>query len=125
MGDAADDTSWGALKVIGGRRPADGWHVVELVGRLDIETTGRFDHGMQEAIARRPGRIVVDLRRVTHIDSSGIRALILAQRAATAEAVEVCLLPGSSHVRRILRTTGVAGHFRLLDDPEDPRGRPG
>jgi anti-sigma B factor antagonist len=115
--EAADDTPRGTLQVIQGERPADGWLTVELVGRLDIETTGRFDHRIQEAIARRPERIVLDLRRVTHIDSSGVRALVLAQRAASAADVEVCLVPGASHVRRVLRTTGVAGHFRILDDP--------
>jgi anti-sigma B factor antagonist len=119
VGDVADDTLRGALKVIEGRHLAAGSLSVELVGRLDIETTESFDHGIREAIARQPVRIVVDLRRVTHLDSSGISALILAQRAAGADGVEVCLVPGSSHAHRILLTTGVAERFRLLDDAAD------
>jgi anti-sigma B factor antagonist len=90
---------------------------IELVGRLDIETTERFDRGIREAIARRPARVVVDFRRVTHLDSTGLRTLILAQRAASANDVEVCLVPGSSQVERVLRTTGVAARFRLVDEP--------
>jgi anti-sigma B factor antagonist len=117
--DRADDSPPETLKVREEERPDDGSLMVELAGRLDIETTGRFDHRIRQAIERRPERVVLDLRRVTHLDSSGVRALVLAQRAASAVDAEVCLVPGASHVRRILQTTGVAGHFRVLDDPAD------
>jgi anti-sigma B factor antagonist len=117
--DGADDNPQGSLKVREEERPGDGSLTVELVGRLDIETTGRFDQGIRQAIGRGPERIVLDLRRVTHLDSSGVRALVLAQRAASAADLEVLLVPGASHVRRILQTTGVAAHFRVLDDPAE------
>jgi anti-anti-sigma factor len=97
--------------------PEAGVVTIELVGHLDIETTDRFDQGIREAVARRPARVVVDFRQASYLDSSGVRALILAQREAGVRDVEMCLVPGSSHVRRILRTTGVAERFRLLDDP--------
>jgi anti-sigma B factor antagonist len=117
MRDPSDEFPFEGLRVVELDRPADGSVTIELVGRLDIETTPRFDTGIGEAIARRPAHIVVDFRRATHLDSIGLRALILAQRSAEAHGVELSVVPGSSHIRRILRTTGVANRFRLLEDP--------
>ncbi len=90
---------------------------VELAGRLDLETSERLDRSIKQALVGRPRRVVVDLRRVTHLDSTGIRALILGQRTAGGRLVEMCLVLGSSYVRRILATTGVADRFRLLGEP--------
>jgi anti-anti-sigma factor len=115
--DTASDNPPEGLRVVRVDGSAGRSLTIELVGRLDIETTERFDRGIREAIARHPSRIVVDFRRVSHLDSSGLRTLILAQRAAEGHDVELCLVPGTSHVRRILRTTGVAGRFRLLEEP--------
>jgi anti-anti-sigma factor len=118
--DRASDNPPEGLRVVRVDSRAGGSLTIELVGRLDIETTERFDRGIREAIARQPSRIVVDFRRVSLLDSSGLRTLILAQRAAEADGVELCLVPGSSQVRRILQTTGVAGRIRLLDEPTPP-----
>jgi anti-anti-sigma factor len=121
MRDRQSDNPPEGLRVVRVDNPAVRSLTIGLVGRLDIETTERFDRGIREAIARQPSRIVVDFRRVSHLDSSGLRTLILAQRAAEADGVELCLVPGSSQVRRMLQTTGVAGRIPLLDEPPPAR----
>jgi len=49
----------------------EGVIVVECAGEIDIRTAGRFGEGLRTAL-RATRMLVVDLRRVTRIDSTGI-----------------------------------------------------
>jgi anti-anti-sigma factor len=44
-------------------------------GELDIASADRFEQELEALEAMRPSRVIIDLRALTFIDSSGIRAL--------------------------------------------------
>lgn len=89
---------------------------VERAGETAVEVAGELDLSgsatLVEAVARsavRGRRVTIDIRGVTFLDSTGARALLLADRAARdrgASAVRVVAAPGGV-TARILRLTGM------------------
>jgi anti-anti-sigma factor len=82
-------------------------HEVEVTAADDLQSW------LVEAISQTPraAELQVDLSAVTFLDSTGIRALLLAQRTATAHAVTMCITGAHGRVESILKITGV---FELL-----------
>ncbi|MFJ5560756.1 STAS domain-containing protein [Streptomyces sp. NPDC093250] len=60
----------------------DGIHVLTVAGEIDHQTGGTLHQALNVSGTARP-RVVVDLARVTFMDSSGINVLIIAHRALT------------------------------------------
>jgi anti-anti-sigma factor len=66
-----------------------------------------------------PGKatFIVDLRGLTFIDSSGLRALIIADQRARAEGDRFIVVRGPDRVNDVLEITGVAKQIELVDEP--------
>ncbi|MFF7334791.1 anti-sigma factor antagonist [Streptomyces sp. NPDC008150] len=62
---------------------SDGIVVLALVGEIDYDSGDLLRHALRGAEVRTPPRVVIDLRGVTFMDSSGINILIAAYRELT------------------------------------------
>lgn len=51
-------------------------NVLPLEGEIDLHVSPRVSQKLGEITRAKPGRVVVDLSRVTYIDSSGLAVLI-------------------------------------------------
>ena len=51
-------------------------NVLPLEGEIDLHVSPRVSEKLNEIIKPKPSRVVVDLSRVTYIDSSGLAVLI-------------------------------------------------
>src|SRR5881397_2465567 len=65
---------------------------VEVSGELDIASTPGFERAVEDALRAGPERVMIDLREVTFIDSSGIHALLRVRRRATAQEIGFVVL---------------------------------
>jgi anti-anti-sigma factor len=87
-------------------------------GELDLATAPDFEAAIVSAL--NSGRhVVVDLRELEFMDSSGVRVLIAAHAAAGADRERLTLVrpsPGGS-VERILQIAGVDEALRMVDEP--------
>lgn len=89
--------------------------VVILVGELDLSTIPRVEKQLLGQVGAKTG-LVVDLTRVTFIDSSGIALLIRASHAADdVRAFNVVTAKGSQ-VDRVFRLAGVEQALPVFDD---------
>lgn len=79
---------------------------VAVAGEVDIETAPRMRTVLLDVVAAGQP-VVVDLGAVTFMDSSGLAALIVAQRAATAAEATIELEHVPAAVRRLLSLTGM------------------
>ena len=77
-----------------------------VAGDVDHYSSPEF-HPRLRDFAAQGGELVVDLRAVTFIDSTGISALILVRQQVAAAGGSVRLLP-SDVVRRVVDVLGVA-----------------
>src|SRR4051794_28399802 len=55
---------------------SDNPHVLPLEGEIDLHISPRVAESLGGMIRQKPARLVVDLSRVTYIDSSGLAVLI-------------------------------------------------
>ena len=51
-------------------------NILPLEGEIDLHVSPRVSQMLAEIIKPKPSRVIVDLSRVTYIDSSGLAALI-------------------------------------------------
>jgi anti-sigma B factor antagonist len=96
----------------------DGMQVFELTGSLDIATSPAVRAALVSASERGDHRLIVDLTRLEFLDSTGLGALIGAQRRAKEFGGEVRVVAKEGQILRLLRITGllkVFGVFGTLD----------
>lgn len=90
--------------------------VVELRGELDIVAKNRITDRL-EALARLPRPdLLLDLRQVTFIDCCGLAILCQVRSRVTRNDGRLRLVSPDPALRRLLRLTGLTGHFELFDD---------
>jgi anti-anti-sigma factor len=89
---------------------------VRLGGELDLAGVGKLDQelaGSENAIAT----LIIDLREVEFIDSSGLRAVLLADRRAREQGRRCVVVRGPEAVDRVFRITGCDQRLEIVDDP--------
>lgn len=63
--------------------------------------------------------IIVDLRRLEFIDSTGLSVLVRANQRAQDAGRRFALVNGGSQIQRLLSLTGIADRLTLVDTPEE------
>ena len=89
---------------------ADGW-VVAADGEVDLATSPRLRAALLEAIEDQD-RVLVDLRSVTFLDSTGMAMLLAAADAARRRGTELAVDP-SRTVRKVVELVGAQSALRL------------
>lgn len=89
-----------------------------LVGELDIASAPQFEEGLKKVEANGPGVLVLDLRKVEFIDSTGLRAVIAADERARGAGRRFVLVRGTPAVERVLSVTQLDQRLDIVDDPE-------
>ena len=95
---------------------AGGAVCVALRGELDLEHAYTFDEEMRLVERRRPHCLVLDLRGLSFLDSSGLARLLAANRRAHREKRRLLLVRGTKAVQRLLAITAVGQHFETVSD---------
>lgn len=88
--------------------------VISVAGEIDLATVELLRQAFQVALQRRC-RVVVDLAGTTFIDSSGIAALLQADRDLGRLPEALALRSVTENVRRVLEISGVDQLLTLLD----------
>jgi anti-anti-sigma factor len=91
--------------------------VVALEGEIDLSAVSEVEQRIAAAEAGGPAELILDLRQVTFMDSSGLRVLLGAHHRAEERGGEFAVVRGGEAVERLLEVTGLASRLRLLDEP--------
>jgi anti-sigma B factor antagonist len=84
---------------------------VALAGELDVATVPDVERAVDDLIRVGFPKVIVDLSRLTFIDSTGLRALVGAARTARGWGCELSLVPGPESVQRAFVLTGLDSSF--------------
>lgn len=87
--------------------PAEKNAPVVVQGEIDAATAPTLTADLARAVSAGAGPVEVDLSAVTFIDSSGLRALIVARRDAEAAGQTLRIVEASDVVTRLLDVTGL------------------
>jgi anti-anti-sigma factor len=103
-------------------RDREGGAHVELAGELDIATAPKLEDEMRRVEGERPALILIDLRGLEFLDSSGLRALLATDSRAREGGARVVFVRGDERIQRLLEITRVDERIELVDDEESLAG---
>lgn len=88
-------------------------------GELDFAATHRFVTELNQADGRELDGVVVDLRRLQFIDSTGLMALSQAASRARSLNVTFVLVRAPAELDRVFELTGVYNGVEVVNDPAE------
>jgi anti-sigma B factor antagonist len=91
--------------------------MLRLAGELDLGGVDEFERLLAAGEGQRAGTVVLDLRELTFIDSSGLRALIMADQRVRDGGGRFVVVRGQERVNEVLEMTGVAQRMEIVDEP--------
>jgi stage II sporulation protein AA (anti-sigma F factor antagonist) len=89
--------------------------VLTLEGELDFGVEERARAALEDACRARV--VVVDLRELTFMDSSGVHLLLEARDRCRASGRMLLVVRGAEHVHRGLAALGLEHEFEFVDEP--------
>jgi len=98
--------------------PGEGGAVrLVLSGELDISSAAHLEEELARAEAGSPPVIVLDLRTLEFMDSTGLRAVVTADARARAQGRRLAIVRGPEAVHRIFSVTRLDERLDIIDDP--------
>ena len=94
----------------------DGRRILRVNGEVDLVNAHELAAAMASA-ADGEGELVVDLREVPFMDSTGLKVILIASRDLTSSLAVVC--SSGSAVRRLLDLAGVADRVPSFESEEE------
>jgi anti-sigma B factor antagonist len=89
---------------------------LSLRGDLDLASGPELERAALRVRRARPARLVLDLTRLSFLDSCGLRALLAVQRACAQGGPALSVIAGAQ-ARRMFDLTGVTDSLPLADRP--------
>ncbi len=89
--------------------------IIRLYGEFDLSSEERFREELDALLDNETATLVVDLRGLTFMDSTGLRALIWLHNYAEQDGLDYAVLCDKGNVRRVLHETGMDGVLPLVD----------
>jgi anti-anti-sigma factor len=95
-----------------------GRHTFELCGELDMSATEDLQTAVRERCEQAAKTVVLDLRELAFIDSTGLRALVQVYDDCRERGHQVVLIPGRAAVQRVFDLTGLTDVLPFEDPPK-------
>jgi anti-sigma B factor antagonist len=94
----------------------DGLARLLLRGELDLSTVAKVQEALQRVEADPPPVIVLDLSKLTFLDSTGLRCLVTADQRARAAGRRLVIVRGPDAVQRVFEITRLEERLEMVDD---------
>lgn len=90
-------------------------NILRLTGEFDLACEERFMEELEAALRDPAPWLVLDLRGLDFMDSTGLRVLVQIDARARGGEFQFVVLCGDGHVRYVLRESGLDGVLPLVD----------
>lgn len=90
---------------------------VALQGELDISSAEHVEQELRRAEEKSPTIMVLDLRPLQFIDSTGLRLLLAADLRARRDGRRLVIVRGPDAVHRVFRIALLDRRLEFVDDP--------
>ncbi len=94
----------------------DGLIHLALKGELDLSTVGKVQEELRRVEASGPPVLVLDLSRLTFLDSTGLRCLVTADERGREAGRRVVIVRGPDPVQRVFAITRLEERLDMVDD---------
>ncbi len=90
-----------------------------LGGELDLVSSPALERALDAVLASDAELIIVDLRGLEFMDSTGLHALVKAQHRMDELGRRFALVRGGDNVQRLFELTGVSDGLTIVESPEE------
>jgi anti-sigma B factor antagonist len=87
-----------------------------LVGELDLSSVAKVQEELRRVEASAPATVVVDLSKLTFLDSTGLRCIVTADERARADGRRIVIVRGPDAVQRVFAITRLDDRLEMVDD---------
>ena len=88
-----------------------------LSGELDLASAEELEGELKQLEAAEPPLLVLDLRELEFMDSTGLRTVIAADARARDRGGRLVVVRARDEVDRVFRLTRMDQHLELVDEP--------
>jgi anti-sigma B factor antagonist len=100
----------------------DGRILIKVAGELDLASAPRIEEALRAAEEKGPALLVLDLRELDFMDSTGLRAILAADARAREADRRVAVVQGNENIRRVFEVTRLYDRVEIVDDPDEVSG---
>jgi anti-sigma B factor antagonist len=93
--------------------------LIGVSGELDLASSPELEAELERATSSDLELVVIDLRKLEFMDSTGLSVLVRAHQKATQNGKRFAIVKGPQQVQRLLSLTGVAERLTVVDEPEE------
>ena len=94
----------------------DGLVHMALVGELDLSSVAKVQEELRRIEADAPATLVLDLSKLSFLDSTGLRCIVTADERARAEGRRIVIVRGPDAVQRVFAITRLEERLEIVDD---------
>jgi anti-sigma B factor antagonist len=94
----------------------DGLVHVWLVGELDLSTVAKVQEELRKVEQSSPATVVIDLSKLTFLDSTGLRCIVTADERAREAGRRMVVVRGPDAVQRVFSITRLEERLEMVDD---------
>jgi anti-anti-sigma factor len=110
------------LRVTAERR-GDTVHLL-LSGELDIASAHWIEEALRDAEAEGPSLILIDLRELQFMDSTGLRTILAADARAREAGRRLVIVQGDENIQRVFQVTRLYERVEIVSDPAEAESGP-
>lgn len=112
-----DPIAWWAVQILEVEiEERDGLVHIVLRGELDLSTVGKVQDALHQVESTAPPVILLDLSKLTFLDSTGLRCLVTADQRARETGRRLVLVRGPDAVQRVFAITRLEERLEIVDD---------
>jgi anti-anti-sigma factor len=89
-----------------------------LAGEFDLSNATQVEDALKELENERPPLLVLDLRDLTFMDSTGLRVMVSADARARDDSRRLAVVQGPESVHRVFRITGLDDPLEMVETPD-------
>ncbi len=93
--------------------------ILELDGELDMVNARLLRDALAGPDVLASTMVVLDLRRLSFVDSTGLKAIFTARNESRRRGQEFAVTRGSQQVERLLSVTRLGEHLRTIATPDE------
>lgn len=111
--------SWMRGLTIRNQPLANGWTSIEVEGEVDLATVDELQSAIDVAFAESTGDLVVDLTGSSFMDSTGLKALVMAKRRYDEAGRSFAIAVSGGPISRLIDLSGVNTTIRTVDSVDE------
>ncbi len=92
--------------------------IMNMVGSLDIYTSTDFKTYLTDVLSHNPKKIIVNMEKLTYIDSSGIGMLIKSMNQVKESNCEFIIANMKEQLNKLFMVAGLSAYFTFISESE-------